>query len=42
MIRAGTREIIPEILNHIAKLDEFKGAWQPKILRPISEMNAFK
>src|SRR6202167_1501276 len=28
MIRAGTLEITPEILNLIAELDEFKGAWQ--------------
>src|SRR6202790_5864081 len=28
MIRAGTLEIAPEILNFIAELDEFKGAWQ--------------
>jgi Fic family protein len=28
MIRADTLEITPEILNLIAELDEFKGAWQ--------------
>src|SRR5580692_5118326 len=28
MIRAGTLQITPEILNLIAGLDEFKGAWQ--------------
>jgi Fic family protein len=28
MIRTGTLQIIPEILNLIAGLDEFKGAWQ--------------
>src|SRR6202167_89039 len=28
MIRAGTLEITPEILNLIAELDEFQGAWQ--------------
>src|ERR1700761_6862122 len=28
MIRAGTFQITPEILNLIAGLDEFKGAWQ--------------
>jgi Fic family protein len=28
MIRANTLEISPEILNLIAELDEFKGAWQ--------------
>jgi Fic family protein len=28
MIRTGTLEITPEILNLISELDEFKGAWQ--------------
>src|ERR1700721_1985051 len=28
MIRANTLQITPEILNIIAELDEFKGAWQ--------------
>src|ERR1700733_13987414 len=28
MIRTGTLQISPEILNLIAGLDEFKGAWQ--------------
>jgi Fic family protein len=28
MIRAGTLQITPEILNLIAEIDEFKGAWQ--------------
>src|SRR5258707_11712803 len=28
MIRADTLEITPEILNLIAEVDEFKGAWQ--------------
>src|ERR1039457_4296564 len=28
MIRGDTVEITPEILNLIAELDEFKGAWQ--------------
>ena len=28
MIRTGTLQITPEILNLIAGLDEFKGAWQ--------------
>ena len=28
MIRAGTLQITPEILNLIAGLDEFKGAWR--------------
>jgi hypothetical protein len=28
MIRASTLQITPEILNLIAELDEFKGAWQ--------------
>ena len=28
LIRAGTLQITPEILNLIAGLDEFKGAWQ--------------
>src|ERR1700754_4864910 len=28
MIRAGTLDITPEVLNLIAELDEFKGAWQ--------------
>ncbi|WP_263351695.1 Fic family protein [Acidicapsa acidisoli] len=28
MIRANTLQITPEILNFIAELDEFKGAWQ--------------
>src|SRR5258707_15774358 len=28
MIRGDTPEITPEILNLIAELDEFKGAWQ--------------
>jgi hypothetical protein len=27
MIRTGTLQITPEILNLIAGLDEFKGAW---------------
>jgi hypothetical protein len=35
MIRASTLEITPEILNLIAELDEFKGAWQaPGTLAP--------
>jgi hypothetical protein len=28
MIRTGTLQITPEILNLIAGLDEFKGAWK--------------
>jgi hypothetical protein len=28
MIRTSTLQITPEILNLIAGLDEFKGAWQ--------------
>src|SRR6201999_3603703 len=28
MIRTDTLEITPEILNLIAEIDEFKGAWQ--------------
>jgi hypothetical protein len=28
MFRPGTLQITPEILNLIAELDEFKGAWQ--------------
>jgi hypothetical protein len=28
IIRANTLQITPEILNLIAGLDEFKGAWQ--------------
>src|ERR1700728_613876 len=28
MIRTGTLQITPEILNLIAGIDEFKGAWQ--------------
>jgi Fic family protein len=28
MLRAGTIQITPEILSHVARIDEFKGAWR--------------
>jgi len=42
MIRASTLQITPEILNLIAELDEFKGAWQALGLLAPERLSALR
>src|SRR5258707_507513 len=42
MIRADTLEITPEILNLIAEVDEFKGAWQALGTLAPERLNALR